>query len=247
MKELLKKTYVFIIESLANFNFKARYCNERLVPFYKNLFYSPKCDIYEFRPQPIKFLWKWMHSFTLLSAYSNKEVFDQRCYGSEKTLDLIERFVPPGRIFDVGSNGGAFLYTARKRGWKVDGNEISLRAINWAKKNLGIKIMFGYFEDLRLKKNYYDAVVLWNVLEHTHDPLRVLKKVRSVLKQGGVVAIEVPVKNKDQLKKYYERFHLFEFQKKGLERMLSAVGFKPLYSWVGKPRDMNVMRVVYQK
>ena len=46
-------------------------------------------------------------------------------------LDLLQKYLQPGRLFDVGAAGGFFM-KASDRGWQVVGHEISLTAIQWA-------------------------------------------------------------------------------------------------------------------
>lgn len=248
VRTILRESYYFLFETLAKIkNYRCFYSKKNLKFEYKNLFYSKDLDIYEFRPQPPMWLWKLMHRKTVLSAYTNEEVLKKREKVSNDTLDLIEKYVKKGILFDIGANGGAFLNTAKKRGWKIEGNELSLDAIKLAKKNFGINLKFGYFTKLDLKKNFYDAIVMWNVLEHTHNPFKELKKAYEVLKSGGIVAILVPTKTKKELRSEYEAFHLFEFQKLGLEKMVEKAGFEKLYSQEGMGNKHHFTKVIYQK
>lgn len=186
-----------------------------------------------------------MHSFTLLTMYRTKKVFSDLKH-LEKRLALLERYVSPGKLFDIGANGGGFLFVARKKGWHIEGNEISLSAVRWAKKYMGIKLHWGYFVNCKLKNESYDAIVMTNVLEHTHDPYKVLRKTYRALKPGGVTMVLIPIKDRKQIRKYYEPFHLFEFEKEGLYKMMDAIGFKKLYERK-HPSTIQTTMFIYQK
>jgi len=45
---------------------------------------------------------------------------------------------------------------------------------------------------LPFKDNVFNEVVMFHVLEHCNDPIRVLKEVKRVLKRNGVIKVRVP-------------------------------------------------------
>ena len=56
-----------------------------------------------------------------------------------RRLDQIERFeTARGRLLDVGCALGFFLDTARRRGWEVEGLDISEHAVSYARDELGL-------------------------------------------------------------------------------------------------------------
>ncbi|HQV95316.1 MAG TPA: class I SAM-dependent methyltransferase, partial [Anaerolineales bacterium] len=48
---------------------------------------------------------------------------------------------------------------------------------------------------------YFDAVTLWDVIEHVNYPLQTLQSVANVLKEGGVLLIDTPCRDS-----FYHRF-----------------------------------------
>lgn len=146
---------------------------------------------------------------------------------NEQQLDVLEKHISPGIVYDVGAAAGFFMKAARDRGWKVHGNEISERAIGWAKSNYAISIDYGFLEDLDVPTNYFDAVVMWNILEHTFNPRITIEVCKKMLKSGGLIFIRVPNKRtKEELIRFYTGGHLFEFTEKCLMGHLEAMGFK---------------------
>jgi len=163
----------------------------------------------------------------MLKACKNEKKRCGRFKNAKHQLDVLERYAEPGLVFDVGAAAGFFMKAAIDRGWKVHGNEISVKAIKWAKEQYGIDIEYGFFEDLELKKNAYDAVVMWNILEHTYDPKQTLLTSREILRAGGLLFIKVPNKKKaEDLRRYYAVAHLYEFTEECLTGNLEMLGFQ---------------------
>lgn len=78
-----------------------------------------------------------------------------------------------------------------------------------------------------LKKNYFDVVVMLEVLEHLKDDVRALNIINSLLKKGGHLIISVP--NKDPRHvinpvKYFE--HERHYSNEDLVRKLKNAGFE---------------------
>ena len=83
---------------------------------------------------------------------------------------------------------------------------------------------------MKLEKEFYNIVVLWNTLEHTFNPLQTLRLVSQMLKMGGLVYIRVPNKETDaEVKKFYEERHLFEFREQWVVRILRRLSFKEVF------------------
>ena len=107
-------------------------------------------------------------------------------------IDRIESLAPnKGRLLDVGAATGAFIAAAKARGWEVTGLEISNFAADVGKKK-GLDIQTGTIESARFENASFDAVTLWDVLEHVRFPKHDLALVSKILKPGGVLAINTP-------------------------------------------------------
>jgi 2-polyprenyl-3-methyl-5-hydroxy-6-metoxy-1,4-benzoquinol methylase len=96
---------------------------------------------------------------------------------------------PAGRILDVGAGAGTFLELARADGWDATGVELSPDLAARAEARTGACVMRGDFLEVTLEKAAFDAVTLWDVLEHTIDPGAVLDRARDLLAPGGVLVV----------------------------------------------------------
>lgn len=99
----------------------------------------------------------------------------------------------PGRLLDVGCGDGAFLALAQTRGWTGLGFDYETRMIELARQK-GVDAQATDFETFCKGRapGEFDAATLFDVLEHTPEPARLLALVRSLLKEGGRLAVTLP-------------------------------------------------------
>ena len=111
------------------------------------------------------------------------------------------------RVLDIGSGPGFFLKRAKRRGWDVLGIEPSLAACNYSKKH-NIPTIQKFFYEVDIKQiGKFDAIHIFDVLEHVNDPISILKKSYSLLKRGGIIVVEVP-NDFNPLQKLAQKKHL---------------------------------------
>lgn len=118
-----------------------------------------------------------------------------------RSLDLIEKSVQQkGRLLDIGSGKGEFLAAAKIKGWETFGVELSKKFTNYANTKYGVNVENIEFEKMDFPDNYFDVVTLNMVLEHIDNPHDLMVKINKILKQKGVLYIEVPNMNSWLLK-----------------------------------------------
>jgi 2-polyprenyl-3-methyl-5-hydroxy-6-metoxy-1,4-benzoquinol methylase len=98
----------------------------------------------------------------------------------------------PGRVLDVGCGRGVLLQEFRRRGWEVQGTELSEQAASYARQTLSIPVEIGSLEALHFPTNHFDAVTLWHVLEHVANPRALLAEINRILKPDGVLLVAAP-------------------------------------------------------
>jgi 2-polyprenyl-3-methyl-5-hydroxy-6-metoxy-1,4-benzoquinol methylase len=138
-----------------------------------------------------------------------------------------------GRLLDVGCAIGLFLAAARLDGWEVMGNELSSFAANYAHEQFGISVIAGSFETLNLPPGSFDAVTMWETIEHLLSPRTALHKAAELLKPGGVLALSTPNTAglsfrflRDRWWIIAPREHTFYFTPKTITRLLKQTGFE---------------------
>jgi SAM-dependent methyltransferase len=96
---------------------------------------------------------------------------------------------PPGKLLDVGCADGFFLQRAKLRGWEIHGVELSADMAAKASATLGIKVL-GSVD--ALETGNFDAVTLWEVIEHLPRPIEFLSSLREHIRPGGVLMFSTP-------------------------------------------------------
>ena len=206
-------------------------CNETK-SIYKDVVQCINCGLYIKKNIPDKKTVMNQLKGFLLSACHNKTTLGERMGQAHRQVDYLEKYIKynpyrKNKVFDVGAASGFFMKAAQERGWEVEGNDISKAAVDWAKNNYNIDIYYNYLEDIEVKDNSFDAVVLWNTLEHTHSPSETIAIAKRILKPGGLIFIKIPEKGVPELlKKYYENMHFYEFGMDVLTKYLESQDFE---------------------
>lgn len=98
----------------------------------------------------------------------------------------------PGSLLDIGAGIGQFLHRAQPLFTQVTGTEVSSSAVRIAEEKYGLNLLAGQVEDLNLPPGSFDNITLFHVLEHVHDPARLISLCRDLLRPRGVMVIAVP-------------------------------------------------------
>lgn len=96
-----------------------------------------------------------------------------------------------GRLLDIGCGNGGFLKLAQKAGWSVHGIDFDPIAVAEARKG-GLDIYLGNIEQLAEQEGTYDWITCSHVLEHVHDPQKLLRYMYRLLRPGGTLWLQTP-------------------------------------------------------
>lgn len=96
-----------------------------------------------------------------------------------------------GSVLEIGCGSGLMLAAFRRRGWRVLGLERNEEAAEIGRRAQGLDISGVPLEKLSATAPF-DLIVLFNVLEHIHDPVSLLKECTRRLAQNGRVVVVVP-------------------------------------------------------
>lgn len=151
----------------------------------------------------------------------------------EGSLRLLHRHQqPPGRLLDVGAYTGLFLSVARQCGWDVVGVEPSRWASEVAQRRYQVSVIPGTTETLQQRD--FDAVTMWDVLEHYTDPLAEVRRAAAVLRPGGVLALTTMDRSSLIARLLGPRWwwlmemHLYYFSRRTVAALLERAGFEVL-------------------
>lgn len=92
------------------------------------------------------------------------------------------------RILDVGCSRGQFVQAAVDLGFEAEGVEPAPHVAAAARAS-GLKVHQGLLEEQRFAEASFDALTLFEVVEHLKDPRGLLNECRRVLKPDGILVI----------------------------------------------------------
>ena len=113
-------------------------------------------------------------------------------FGVER-VGLMTRHLRVGRprYLDVGCSTGFVVEAARDAGWHASGIDLNPSAIEFG-YGRGLDVRTVALEDAGFVAETFDAVSLFDVLEHLLDPVRTLRACGRLLKPDGIVLLYVP-------------------------------------------------------
>jgi 2-polyprenyl-3-methyl-5-hydroxy-6-metoxy-1,4-benzoquinol methylase len=106
----------------------------------------------------------------------------------DRIRDLLDQPGDKPRLLDVGCSRGQFVLAASLAGFAAEGVEPAPR-IAAAARDSGLTVHTGLLEDLQFPASTFDAVTLFEVVEHLREPLPLLKECSRILRPGGILVI----------------------------------------------------------
>ena len=170
---------------------------------------------------------------------------------ARRYLEELRRYRGPhgGRLLEVGCGAGDFLAEARAAGYEAWGVEVSPAAAAEARRRVPeATVLLGELQSVASRLPACDVCVLWDVLEHARDPVRLLEAVHGLLAPDGVIALATPsldIWSARLLRRHwmeYKAEHLFYFDRGTLQTALFRAGFASVVAEPG-PKVLSVAYV----
>jgi 2-polyprenyl-3-methyl-5-hydroxy-6-metoxy-1,4-benzoquinol methylase len=166
----------------------------------------------------------------------DKTYFDSILYRSHprsrrntKRLELVLSHKSGGRLLDIGSGAGDFLRLARSK-FDVSAIDTSSYAATSLSPTMRRRLTVGDVENIPLPQPPYDVVTAFNVLEHLHKPVALIRKVSRALTPGGVFVGSVPCNAgligtvHTELTKFFDRTHRACYKVSAWHRAFAKAG-----------------------
>lgn len=137
------------------------------------------------------------------------------------TYELIKPILEGKRVLEIGCGiyprSGKFAHY-------MDISEISVELL----KNNNYKAFTGTMEKIPVKKESYEIITAFEVLEHTSDDIKSLKQVHKALVKDGIFIFSVPIN--EHLWTKLDEFggHQYRYDYSQLLKKLEDNGFRPL-------------------
>jgi 2-polyprenyl-3-methyl-5-hydroxy-6-metoxy-1,4-benzoquinol methylase len=196
-----------------------------------------KCKHVQLFPIPTRqedrdFYDKELQNKAINQDFKLTELKEMNSYDVERRSALIQKLLPKSKkILEIGSGDGFFLEKMVECDYDMTGIEISRQRRDRSKKITNAKILDIDFSEKIPNIGKFDAVVLFHVLEHLHDPINFLKNVSKLLEPKGKLIVEVPnfddhqIKTNNAYKNWQlQRAHIHYFTPKILKNVFSQAG-----------------------
>jgi SAM-dependent methyltransferase len=140
------------------------------------------------------------------------------------------------RLLEVGCGLGYFLDVAFEEGFEVSGVEFNDYAVQRLRRKYAFQVFSGSLENTSLEPQSFDAVAMFDVIEHLLDPFDTLDRLHEVMRPNGLLVLSTMDSESLMsrlLGKRLEDFrrtreHLFFFSRKTLTAVLRRHGFEPV-------------------
>ncbi|MFV1978959.1 MAG: class I SAM-dependent methyltransferase [Myxococcota bacterium] len=153
-----------------------------------------------------------------------------------RLLDPKEQVLPKGTVsgkaLEVGCGSGRLLAQLAAAGWEVVGLEPSQATVDRIRRQTNLEIFHGAIDSAEFSDDSFDLVAAIMVLEHLHDPLGDLKKMRRWLRPGAHLMGSVPNCASWEFRYFGPEWyalqvptHLFHYTPDTLSAMLQQAGF----------------------
>jgi len=138
------------------------------------------------------------------------------------------------RILDFGSGWGFFLAAAKEQNWATYGLEPLPALAVYSRATFGLDIITDTLRENTYPPEFFDVITSFQVFEHLPYPKEDIQHLHKILREDGLILIEVP--NYDTwtvriMKKRHRHFvqdHLNFFSIETLENFLTSNRFKIL-------------------
>jgi SAM-dependent methyltransferase len=183
---------------------------------------------------------------------AEQRVFDSSSGASAARSDqLLDRLpdildIPTnGRLIDIGCGNGGFLrsFSRRHPAWRLSGSEFD------EKHRASIETIPGFEKffsgDVRDFPGEFDICSLIHVLEHIEKPGEFLETLRSKLKPGGLLIVELPSYRQNPFELLIAD-HATHFDAATMEALLASAEFNSLHvteEWI--PKELSVLARVF--
>ena len=167
-------------------------------------------------------------------------------YG-EVAKKLLKLLRPGSKILDIGVGTGLGSKIFIKSKYKVVGIDVSKEMLREASNyNYWKLYRMDFNKGLKFRRDGFDAVIMVAALEFSKNPKKLLKNIFKVLKNGGLFAVTMPIKQKRRMK-YFKTFEQEKF-----EKILEKTGFririsKRIFGWKLKEGKLYYRLYVTEK
>ena len=141
-------------------------------------------------------LYQKIYSSLDIEAHFHERIKVRKDFKNSIFLKCTEPFLTKGKsskIIEIGCGGGWNLDVFKRAGYtNLVGYEPGAITRNLGIRELGLDLREGFIDDVCESGEKYDLIMLHHVIEHLIAPINVLKKLKNLLTDEGVLYLALP-------------------------------------------------------
>lgn len=185
--------------------------------------------------------------------YLEEEVSRMKRNTFTSYMNKIKKFMPGGKMLDIGCATGEFMSVAQASGFEVYGVEVAPPGIYRCRELFGAgRVIGGTLREGDFPQNYFDVITLSDVIEHIAEPHLFLDILANILKPEGVLMIVTP-DTSSRLSRlmghrwpHYKEEHVFYYNRSNISRFLSSmfdtISITPAYKTLTINYCLNIIK-----
>ena len=154
------------------------------------------------------------HDFNQVAASESRRRFVVARRRLQTISGLLGKTARDIRVLDVGCSRGNFLAAGSRLGFQMEGVEPAA-TVAAAARAAGYTVHTGLLDQIALPSGSFDAITLFEVVEHLKHPLPLLRECRRVLKPGGILVLSTGNTASWTVAAMRERWDYFHIAKDG--------------------------------
>jgi len=160
-----------------------------------------------------------------------------------REASAIQAFKSGGQLLDVGCATGTFFEFFVGQQWGLYGVDTSPLGVQAARENYGAEVACGTLQEAHCPDKFFDVVTVLDTLYYSPNPKADLLEMHRVLKDDGVLAVEIPglrytlwrdrgpicwLLDGKWMRSFGHSMHLYYFSPSTLGLLLDKAGFRVL-------------------
>lgn len=157
-----------------------------------------------------------------------------------READVIKRMKIGGNLLDIGCATGTFFENLVGLTWHLYGVDTSPLGVELARAHYGAEVFCGTLRQAGYPSRFFDVVTILDTLFYCADPRAELAEIRRILRDDGLLGVEIPgltyrllrqrgpicwLLDRKWIRGFTDSWHLYYFSPSTLKLLLEAVGF----------------------
>jgi SAM-dependent methyltransferase len=212
------------------FDLNKQICNQcGLVQTYPSLSSEFHDEFYSYHYRPLYLKGKKIDYNSVIKEQVDKGELYLKYFQDNGLSDILEDL----SVIEIGCSSAATINTLKPYVKFVQGCDLDIEAIKFAKKNFNVEVEVGMYPSTLPKGK--KLFIMSHVLEHVFNPLDSLKVLRGLMNPGDYLFITIPGLNmvakgdyKNDLRRYFHIAHVTDFSSNTLNNVAHCAGFETL-------------------